>query len=445
MSPAVYSPHPYQLEAQNWALEHPRCGLLLPMGSGKTVITLTVISELLYIDVARVLIIGPKRVIEHTWPAEVKKWKHTAWMTCQPIDGQTAKGKKPLPEADIILVSKENITDLIRTLGRDWPFDMVIVDELSTLKNPRSQRFRALRRVPSERFIGLTGTPAPNGIPDLWAQIYLIDGGQRLGRTLGEFRQTYLEPGRRNGYVVYDWRVKPGAKEAIYGKLSDICMSLTDPVKLPPVTMVTVPTPLPDMEAYRRFVKTMVLSETITAANAGVLTGKLSQLTSGEIYDQEDDGKTLVLHDAKLEALRSLYEAAQGNSMLVMYFYRHELERLTSAFPAARTLSGPEDIDDWNRGVIPMLLVHPASAGHGLNLQEGGHIIVWYTLPNWNLEYYEQANARLARQGQTNGVVIYHLIAPGTIDERQLEALQKKAVTQNDLMTALRKEIEKND
>lgn len=409
------------------------------MGAGKTVITLTILSRILGLDVGRVLIIGPKRVIETTWPDEIAKWEHTAWMDYCIVDGPTAKGKKPMPDCPITLVSKDNATDLIQAHGGE--FDMVVVDELSTFKNPQSKRFKALKRLNPERFIGLTGTPAPNGIPDLWAQMYLIDKGQRLGRTLGEFRQTYLLPGRRNGFVVYEWLPKPQAQEKIYAQLSDICMSLKDCADLPGLSMIETAVRMPEslMNRYKAFARQMVMDQTICAANAGVLCGMLSQFTSGEIY--EPDGSVKSLHTLKLDALADLIEQAQGNPVMVFYYYKHEKRRILERFSEARALETAQDIRDWNSGKIPILLVHPASAGHGLNLQNGGNVAVWYSLPSWNLELYEQANARIYRQGQEKPCVIYHIITRGTIDERQMKALESKSVTQNALVEALRKEI----
>ncbi len=441
LSASSFKPHPYQEAAIQWGLTHPKTGLLLPMGAGKTVITLSIISKLLGLDVARVLIIGPKRVIENTWPAEIKKWEHTKHMDYVVADAPMAKGKKPLPDMPITLVSKDNVTALIERCGSR--FDMIVVDELSTFKSPSAKRFRALKRIRPERFIGLTGTPAPKGIPDLWAQIYLIDRGKHLGKTLTAFRERFLMPGMRSGYVVYSWNPKPGAQEEIEILLSEFCMSLTPDqcTSLPPVQYLPLELTMPAglEKKYKAFAQNMVLDEEIGAANAGVLCGYLSQFTSGEIYEPDKSVKTL--HSIKLEALKELIDEAQGSPVMVFYYYRHERDRLMRAIPQARLLSTSQDIEDWNAGKIPVLLVHPASAGHGLNLQAGGHIAVWYTLPAWNLELYEQANARIYRQGQKEPCVIYHLIMKNTIDERQLSALESKSATQKALIDALRKEI----
>lgn len=445
-----FKPHAYQTQAIDWILEHEKCGLLLPMGAGKTVSTLTAISYLELIDTSHVLIIGPKRVVETTWPDEVAKWSHTKHMRYQLIDAAMAKGKGQLDlSCEVHLVGKENVTALVETHSKDWPWDMVVIDELSTFKNPRSKRFKALRTIMPrvKRFVGLTGTPAPNGIPDLWSQIYLMDRGARLGRTLGQFRQKYLMPGRRSGYIVYDWKVQEGAEAAIYEKLSDICMSIQtgDLSKLPPLTMINENIELPKtaMNAYKKFQRDKVLElgddETLLSANAGVLCGQLLQMASGEIYTEQATKK---IHSAKLEALEGLVEASNGQPVMVFYYFKHELERLKTALDKeyqVRELSSPDDVRDWNDGLIDVLLLHPASAGHGLNLQEGGCTAIWYTLPNWNLELYQQANARIYRQGQKKAVTIYHLLAKGTVDEDMLQALEGKEVTQKRLIEALRR------
>lgn len=449
-----FRPHPYQRDAIAWAVDHPRCGLLLPMGAGKTVITLTAISEMLYVDVAKVLIIGPVRVIESTWPDEIGKWEHTRDIRYSVISGTPEKRRAAVSvDADIYLIGKENVVWLTEQYGKNWKWDMVVIDELSTFKNPKAKRFRALRRMMplTDRFIGLTGTPAPKGIPDLWSQIYLMDRGERLGSTLSVFRSRYLEPGRRNGMVVYEWRPKPDAEQRIYDRLSDICMSIRqgDCAKLPPVSYIDYPVDLgKHRKKYEEFRREKVLAlgddDALIAANAGVLCGQLLQYCSGEIY--REDHSTEVIHDVKLNALSDLVESANGQPVMVFYYFRHELERIRNHFQKehiVRTLEGPEDIAAWNRGEIDILLIHPASAGHGLNLQEGGCTAIWYTLPNWNLELYQQANARIYRQGQKKAVTIYHILARDTIDMDQLDALQRKDVTQKRLIEALRRSNEK--
>lgn len=451
-----FKPHDYQKKAINFGLDHKKCGLLLPMGAGKTVTTLTIISLLKLIDTEKVLIIGPVRVIKSTWPEEIEKWSHTKDLSYSIIAGTPKQREKALQQkADIYLIGKENVTWLVD--NKYFDFDMVVIDELSTFKNPKSQRFRALRKVMplADRFIGLTGTPAPKGIPDLWSQIYLIDQGERLGRTLTQFRERYLIPGRRNGVVVYDWKPQQDAEEKIYKKISDVCMSLdqTDCAKLPPVQYLKKSIELPQkaMAEYHAFKREKVLeldnNESLLAANAGVLCGQLLQMTSGEIYKRDQLGNKLeevaTLHAAKLEALDDLIESANQNQVMVFYYFKHELKRIKEHLKKqnleVRSLENEDDVRDWNDGKIDVLLLHPASAGHGLNLQRGGHIAIWYTLPNWNLELYQQANARIYRQGQKQNVTIYQIVARGTVDEDMLDALEHKNITQKALIEALRR------
>lgn len=450
----IFKPHGYQAKAIEWGLAKPRCGLFLPMGAGKTVTTLSIISELLMFDVKKVLIIGPKRVVEATWPDEIEKWNTTRFLSWGLIDAKMAKGKTAMPSGkEIYLIGKDNVTALVEMLDRRWPFDMVVIDELSTFKSPKSKRFKALRRVmpATKRFIGLTGTPAPKGIPDLWAQIFLMDQGERLGKTQRTFQQRYLYPIRTNGHVVYDWGVRDGAAEAIYEAIGDICMSInqSECADLPPVTYIDRCIDLgKGLTQYSEFKREKVLEacegnldDAIIAANAGVLTLLLSEFTSGQIYTA-DHTDVHTLHAKKLEELEDLMISANGQPVMVFYYFKHEEARIKSHFEKTyevRTIESKRDIDRWNEGKIDMLLVHPASAGHGLNLQKGGHIAVWYSLPNWNLELYQQANARIYRQGQKDPVVIYHLLAKGTIDEDMLAALKNKDVTQAKLIAALRR------
>lgn len=452
-----FRPHEYQKRAIRFCLDHKKCGLFLPMGAGKTVTTLTVLDQLVPIDVCKVLIIGPVRVIQSTWPDEIEKWDHTKDMSYSVVAGTPKQREEALQaDADIFLIGKENVQWLVDKHGRDWAFDMVVIDELSAFKNPKAQRFKALRKVMPlvDRFIGLTGTPAPRGIPDLWSQIYLMDRGERLGRTLGQFRERYLKPGRRNGYIVYEWKPQDDAEQRIYERIGDICMSLNQKecAELPPVQRLEIPIRMPAMafDQYRAYKREKVLelndNDTLIAANAGVLCGQLLQMTSGEIYTKNDNGEitgTQIVHSSKLAALDDLIESANGNPVLVFYYFRHELYRIKKHLQSmkvnVRELVDAKDVNAWNRGHIDVLLAHPASAGHGLNLQKGGHIMVWYTLPNWDLELYQQANARLYRQGQNQNVLIYHLIAKGTIDEDMIMALDRKKVTQQNLIDALRR------
>lgn len=447
-----FEPHPYQERGIRWILEHPSSGLFLPMGSGKTVTTLTALGILLHdrFEVSRVLIIGPKRVIETTWPDEIRKWAQTQSLRFSVISGTPARRQAAAEaEAEIYLLGKENTQWLIDNYGLDWKWDMIVIDELSTFKNPQSKRFRALRTVmPSvRRFVGLTGTPTPKGIPDLWAQIYLMDKGERLGKTLTQFRQRYLKPGQMCGYTVYEWLVQPGAEKVIQDRISDICMSIDQDeyATLPDLQVIDLSVDLgADLKKYRAFKRELVLEvgddQQVLAANAGVLCGKLLQFTSGQIYTEDQQKATL--HSHKLEALNELMEAASGQPVLIFYWFKHERDRVLKKLKEkgykGRAGENADAFREWNERKLDFLLLQPASAGHGLNLQAGGHIAVWYSLPNWNLELYQQANARLYRQGQKEKVVIYHLLAKSTVDESMLVALGKKEITQNDLLDALR-------
>lgn len=447
-----FKPHGYQKRGIQWILDHPSCGLFLPMGAGKTATTLMALDELMNdrFEIERVLIIGPKRVIETTWPDEVQKWKQTREFRVSVISGTVRKRTEAVQaNADIYLIGKENVVWLVDQVGRDWKWDMVVIDELSTFKNPQSKRFKALRSVipAAKRFVGLTGTPTPKGLPDLWSQIYLMDRGERLGRTLGAFRSAYLKPGMMNGYTVYSWNVQPGADKRIQAKIADICMSIDEKeyATLPDLQMIDWPVDLKgDLKKYKAFKREMVLElgddDQVLASNAGALLGKLLQYTSGQIYT--DDHETATLNNHKLEALTELMESANHEPVLVFYWFKHEKDRimkhLTSKGFTGRAMEDKDDIKLWNEGRLDFLLLQPSSAGHGLNLQQGGHLAIWYSLPNWNLELYQQANARIYRQGQLNKVVIYHLLAKGTVDQDMLKALTSKEVTQRDLLEALR-------
>lgn len=447
-----FKPHGYQKRGIQWILDHPSCGLFLPMGAGKTATTLMALDELMNdrFEIERVLIIGPKRVIETTWPDEVQKWKQTREFRVSVISGTVRKRTEAVQaNADIYLIGKENVVWLVDQVGRDWKWDMVVIDELSTFKNPQSKRFKALRSVipAAKRFVGLTGTPTPKGLPDLWSQIYLMDRGERLGRTLGAFRSAYLKPGMMNGYTVYSWNVQPGADKRIQAKIADICMSIDEKeyATLPDLQMIDWPVDLKgDLKKYKAFKREMVLAlgddDQVLASNAGALLGKLLQYTSGQIYT--DDHETATLNNHKLEALTELMESANHEPVLVFYWFKHEKDRimkhLTSKGFTGRAMEDKDDIKLWNEGRLDFLLLQPSSAGHGLNLQQGGHLAIWYSLPNWNLELYQQANARIYRQGQLNKVVIYHLLAKGTVDQDMLKALTSKEVTQRDLLEALR-------
>ena len=454
-----YEPKPHQEIALEFLREHKRAALFLDMGLGKTVVTLTRIQELIDdFAVERVLVIAPKRVAEDTWTREVEKWDHTRSLTVCKLMGTAAQRKKALATpAQIYIINRENVQWLITELKGVWPYDMVVIDELSSFKSPQAKRWRTLKRVikQSTYVIGLTGTPAPNGYIDLWPQMYLIDGGDALGYTLTEYRNRYFIPGARKGHVVYEWLLKLGSKTAIDIRLRVSCLSRSkeDWLKLPPLTYneVRVRMTTAERKVYDQFMQDKVLpllkgelskmtdmDSAVVGGNAAVLSGKLLQMASGTVYD--DTGAVFHLHDQKLDALKELEEAAQGQPILIFYGYKHELQKIMEKFPQARKLDTPKDIADWNSGQIPMLLCHPASAGHGLNLQTGGNIIVWYSLP-WSLELYSQANARLYRQGQEKPVIIHHLVCDRTIDEKVLRVLQKKDSTQRELLNALKGEL----
>ncbi len=445
-----FEPHEYQQHAVQWVLDKPACGLFLGMGLGKTAVTLTALVELLHdrFEVVRPLVIAPLRVAQSTWPDETEKWDHLQHLRVSKVLGSQQQRLAALQDdADLWVANRENVKWLVELYGRGWPFDMIIVDELSSFKSPSSQRFRALRKVRplARRVVGLTGTPAPNGLIDLWSQVYLLDRGERLGKTLTEYRERWFTPGRRNGYVVYEWVPRPFAEEEIYERISDICVSMRSedwlqlPERLDRVVAVKLS---PEARAtYRRMEREMLLpfvGADVVAGSAAVLTNKLLQLANGAVYDEE--GGVRYIHDCKLDVLEDLVEAANGRPVMVAYSYRHDLARIKQRFPMARELEGPEDVRAWNRGEVSILLTHPASAGHGLNLQAGGNTLIWFGLP-WSLELYQQAVARLHRQGQTERVVVHHLLAEGTMDGDVMRALSGKATTQGALLEAVKARI----
>ena len=415
----------------------------------KTVITLTAIKELMhnYFEVARVLVIAPLRVAENVWEEEARKWDHLQYLRLSKVLGSEKERIQALHnEADIYLVNRENVKWLVDYCKNNWPFDMVVLDELSSFKSPRSQRFKALRKVRPlvRRVVGLTGTPAPNGLIDLWSQVYLLDSGERLGKTLTGYRERYFLPDKRSREVIFTYKPKDGAEEAIYNKLSDICISMKsgDYLKIPERIDNVVPVYLPQksMEKYRQLERDLVLTMLegdVVAGNAAVLTNKLLQITGGAVYDE--DGGVQEIHDEKIKALEDLVEAANGKPVLVYYAYRHDLGRIQKHLDC-RVLSTPKDIEDWNKGEVLVMLAHPASAGHGLNLQDGGSTIVWFGLP-WSLELYQQANARIHRQGQKNTVVVHHLVAKETIDEDVMKVLASKEAGQEALLDAVKARI----
>jgi SNF2 family DNA or RNA helicase len=433
-------------------VEHEAAALLLDMGLGKTLVTLTALCDLRLLGEAtgRILVIAPLRVALHVWPAEIDKWDHTRGLTYSVAVGdERARSGALAADTDVCIINRENVAWLVEQCrGRRWPFETVVVDELSGFKSHRSKRFRALRSVRPwvRRVIGLTGTPAANGLIDLWAQMYLLDRGERLGGSVGGYRSRYFRPAQQSGRVVYRWAPRRGAEDAIHARIGDVAVSMRakDVLGLPGRVDSVVEVELGDagLRAYRRMEREQVLAlegRDVTAASAAVVAGKLLQMANGAVYD--DEGGTVVLHGAKLDALREVVEGAQGSPVLCYYAYRHDLARLRAAFPGAVRIDEAGAIDRWNRGEAPLMLAHPQSAGHGLNLQYGGHIVAWFGL-TWSLELYQQANARLDRQGQAGTVVVHHIVAKGTMDERVMRVLQGKGSVQDALLDALRAERE---
>jgi len=445
-----FLPHDYQKVAIDFALQNQSSGLFLDMGLGKTVITLTVIEELKnnYLEELKVLVIAPKRVAEDTWTTEYEKWDHLKNLKVVKVIGNSKQRKAALEkEADIYIITRDNIAWLVDFLGKDWDFNTVIIDELSSFKNHQSKRFKALRKVRPfiNRIIGLTGTPAPNGYEDLWSQIYLLDRGERLGKTISEYRRKYFNTLYRHGYNEYE--LKEGAKEQIDGILKDLCISMKakDYLKLKEPLYINRIAKLDEKEykLYKDMERDAVLEledENITALSAAAVSNKLLQLANGAVYTNEKE--IIHIHDKKLEVLEELIEEAKGEPVLVFYNFKHDKERILERFKDTRVLDTDQDIKDWNNKKIKVLLAHPASAGHGLNLQEGGSIIIWFGL-TWSLELYQQANARLNRQGQKETVRIYHIIAEKTIDERVLEVLKGKNTRQEELLRKLKAELKK--
>lgn len=448
---STFTPYPHQAAGIEWIIEHPAAGLLWGMGTGKTVTTLTAVDRLLYdyLEDGPVLIIAPKRVAETTWSKEAAKWEHLRHLRVSRVMGTAKQREAALSAAaDLYVINRENVGWLIEHLAPRWPFPIVVIDELSSFKSAQAKRWKALRRVRGRirRIIGLTGTPRPNGLEDLWPELYLLDQGQRLGRTLTAFRQAYLLPDRMNGHVVYSYRPREGAEAEVYDRIADICMSIRkeDVLSLPGQIYEDVELGAPPalLKRYKAFEREKVLEclddeGEIIAGTAAALTNKLLQFANGAIYDES--GLVHELHTIKLDALEEMVEAAGGDPVLVLYAYRHDADRIRQRI-ACRSLDTEEDIDAWNRGEIPVALAHPASIGHGLNLQDGGHIIIWYGLP-WSLELYQQANERLNRPGQQHVCRIYHLILKGTHDERVLKALADKDKGQAAAIEALRLEI----
>lgn len=454
--------HGYQKKAIEHILTHSHCALFLEMGLGKTVSTLTAIHHLLYkeLDVTRVLVIAPKRVAESVWDEEINKWDHLSGMRVSKIIGSEKQRVAALfKAADIYLLGRDNVEWLANYM-RDYrkgivPFDMLVIDELSSFKNPRSHRFKALRSMRHcfKRIVGLTGTPAPNGLMDLWGQIFLLDGGKRLGRFITHYRDAYFKPGKRNGAIIYTYDLQKDGAERIYKQIGDICMSMKseDYLELPGRIENVIPIKLtPELQKkYDEFEREQILSlateqekTEISAINAAALSNKLLQFANGAMYDE--NGKVHILHDLKIEACKELLEDADGKPVLIAWTFRSDRDRLLEALRVykPRELQGQRDIDDWNAGRIKVLLMHPASGGHGLNLQMGGHIIIWYG-QTWSLELEQQFNARLDRQGQQEKVIINKLVAVDTIDRDIIKALSNKDKTQESLMQAVKDRIRK--
>lgn len=446
-----YNPHRYQQYATEFISTHTISALLLDMGLGKTSITLTAINDLLFdsFEVHKVLVVAPLRVARDTWSAEIEKWEHLKNLRYSVAVGSEQERISALrTPADIYIINRENLQWLVEESGLPLDYDMAVIDELSSFKNHQSKRFKAFMKIRPrlKRIVGLTGTPASNGLMDLFAEFKLLDMGERLGRFIGQYRNAYFQPDKRNGMVIYSYKPLPDAEQRIYDKISDITISMkaTDHLTMPELvsTEYTVQLSEKEKEKYDHLKKELVLTtedNEVTAANAASLSNKLSQMANGAVYS--DDESVIEIHDRKLDALEDIIESMNGKPLLVAYWFKHDLERIRKRFEAHEIRSS-EDISDWNSGKIPVALIHPASAGHGLNLQSGGSTLVWFGL-TWSLELYQQTNARLWRQGQTaDTVVIQHIIAKGTIDEQIMKALKAKDTTQAALITAVKADLE---
>ena len=447
-----YQPHSYQEYATEFIEANPVSCLLLDMGLGKTAITLTALNDLLFdsFEAHRALVIAPLRVARDTWPEELRKWEHLSGLRFSVAVGPETERKAAFwKQADIYIINRENVRWLIEESGLSFDFDTVVVDELSSFKSHQSKRFRSLMKVRPKvkRIVGLTGTPSSNGLMDLWAEFRLLDMGRRLGRFIGRYRTDYFVPDKRNGQVIFSYKPLPDAEKRIYAKIADITISMKsiDHLKMPELVTAEYPARMsaPERDRYDEMKRDLVLQLAdgeITAANAAALSNKLCQMANGAVYD--DTGDVRHIHDRKLDALEDLIEAANGKPVLVAYWFRHDLERIAARLKARHIPSSKmdksESIARWNRGELPVALIHPASAGHGLNLQSGGSTIIWFGL-TWSLELYQQTNARLWRQGQpSETVVIHHIIAKDTIDERILKALSEKDRTQAALIDAVK-------
>ncbi len=444
-----YNPHEYQTYAINFILEHPVAAVLLEMGLGKSVITLTAIYELMLnrFEVQKVLVIAPLRVARDTWPAEIEKWEHLTGLTYSVAIGTEAERLAALRRpAHLYLINRENVDWLITKSGIPFDFDMVVIDELSSFKSHAAKRFKSLLKVrPTvKRMVGLTGTPSSNSLMDLWAEFRILDMGQRLGRYITHYRNNFFVPDKRNQQMIFSYKPRAGAEDAIYRLISDITISMksADFLKMPECIINEVPVALSEKEwsVYQALKEDMVVDlkdEEIDAVNAAALSGKLLQMANGAVYNEEKE--VIHIHDRKLDALEDLIEGANGKPVLVAYWYNHDLQRIKERF-SVREIKTSQDIKDWNNSDIPVAVIHPASAGHGLNIQFGGSTIIWFGL-TWSLELYQQTNARLWRQGQKSTVVIHHIIAKDTIDEDVMKALRKKEKIQSALIDSVKARI----
>lgn len=446
-----YKPHSYQRYAIEYIKEHPISAILLDMGLGKTSITLSAVADLLFdsFEVSKVLVIAPLRVAKTTWKDEIHKWEHLNILEYSIVTGTEAERLSALnKQADIYIINRENIQWLVEKSGVEFDFDMVVIDELSSFKSWQSKRFKALMKVRPKvkRIVGLTGTPSSNGLMDLFAEFKILDMGERLGRFIGQYRNTYFSPDKRNGQVIYSYKPLPFAEKEIYNKISDITISMKakDYLKMPELITnnVEVEMSCKELKLYNKLKSDMVIDidgKELDVPNAAALSNKLLQMANGAVYD---DNKAVVeIHSQKLDALEDLIEASNGKPVLVAYWYKHDKDRIMQRFQAEE-INTSADIDKWNKGEMPVALIHPASAGHGLNLQQGGSTIVWFGL-TWSLELYQQLNARLYRQGQKETVVIHHIITKDSIDENVIKALEKKDLSQNSLIEAVKWRLRK--
>lgn len=445
-----YEAHDYQKYVTDFILTHPIAAVFLEMGLGKSVITLTALFDLILDQflIRKVLVIAPLRVARDTWPLEIRKWDHLSGLTYSVVVGNESERRTALMRtADIYIINRENVDWLITKSGIPFDFDMVVIDELSSFKSHQAKRFKSLLKArPSvKRIVGLTGTPSSNGLMDLWAEFRLLDLGQRLGRYISHYRAAYFMPDKRNAEVIFSYKPLPGAEDAIYQRISDVTISMKSCgyLKLPECVINEVPAVMDDKEMavydrFREYMVTKIKDKEIDAANAAVLSGKLLQMANGAVYDEEK--VSCHIHDRKLDALEDLIEGANGKPVLIAYWYQHDAERIRARF-TVREIKTSQDIEDWNAGKISAAIIHPASAGHGLNLQAGGSTLIWFGL-TWSLELYQQTNARLHRQGQKDTVIIHHIIAKGTIDEDVMKALRKKEKTQDALINAVRANLE---